>query len=341
MPTAASKRTQLRTGKRLGERTGKRLAKPTGKRTGKPLGNRPLALAGCALLSTTVALAATPAQATPARPAAATGTFVALGDSYAAGAGIPALSAGLCLRSDHNYAHRVAEKLAPAAYRDVTCAAAKTGALTARQTDAGIPVNGPQLDAVTPDTSLVTLTIGGNDIGVTDLGFVDVVAVCTALAPTNPLGAPCRDHYGDGLAKRLDATAPRLADGLRRIHAKAPGARVLVVGYPAILPADPVKCLGKVPVTVGDTAYLRSVLGQVNSMVARTAAANGATYVDAFKATEGHDSCSSDRWIEGLLPLAPAVPLHPNARGEQAMGDAVLDTLSALGDAPRRAASTR
>ncbi|MFI9721113.1 SGNH/GDSL hydrolase family protein [Streptomyces sp. NPDC052396] len=303
-------------------------------------GKSPLALAGCALLSTAVALAATPAQAAGRPPAS--GTYVALGDSYAAGAGIPALSAGLCLRSDHNYGHRVAARLAPAAYRDVTCAAAKVGALTAPQTDAGIPVNGPQLDAVTPDTSLVTLTVGGNNIGVSDLGFVDVVAMCTALAITDPLGAPCRHHYGNTLGGRLDATAPQLADALRRIHDKAPAARVLVVGYPAVLPDDPLKCLGKVPVTVGDTAYLRSVLDQVNSMVSRTAAANGATYVDTFGVTKGHDSCSSDRWIEGLLPQAPAVPLHPNAKGQQVMGDAVADALEdTLRNDRRPAASTR
>ncbi len=278
--------------------------------------------AGCALA--TGLAAPVPAHAAGAGPGT---SYVALGDSYAAGSAIPTLSGGLCLRSSRSYARLVAASLAPASYMDVTCAGAKVNALTTAQTDAGIRVNGPQLDAVTPDTGLVTLTIGGNNLGTSDVGFVDVVATCTALAPTSPLGAPCRDFYGDTLAKRLDAVAPRLADGLQRVHATAPGARVLVVGYPAVLPDDVRQCVGKLPATVGDLAYLRSVLAKLNDVVATTARANGAAYVDTFGPTKGHDSCSPSPWVEGLVPAAPTLPFHPNATGERARADAVLGAL--------------
>lgn len=288
--------------------------------------------AACALLAASLVTVAAPAHAADAGGIPA-GTYVALGDSYAAGAGVPAQSAGLCMRSSRNYGHIVAETLARDAsssmssYKDVTCAAAKVGALTATQTDAGIPVNGPQLDAVTPDTGLVTLTIGGNNLGTTDLGFVDVVAVCATLSVTNPFGAPCRDHYGNTLDRRLAAAAPQLADALRRIHAKAPRAKVLVAGYPAVLPDDARKCLFKMPATTGDLTFLRSVIGKLNDMVSTTAAANGATYVDTLGPTKGHDACSSDRWIENILPTRPALSLHPNATGERVMADAVLKAL--------------
>ncbi|MGW1198043.1 SGNH/GDSL hydrolase family protein [Streptomyces sp. NPDC002536] len=290
--------------------------------------------AACALLAASLVTVAAPAHAADADGVPA-GTYVALGDSYAAGAGVPAQSAGLCMRSSRNYGHIVAETLARDAssaasvssYKDVTCAAAKVGALTSTQTDAGIPVNGPQLDAVTRDTGLVTLTIGGNNLGTTDLGFVDVVAVCATLSVTNPFGAPCRDHYGDTLDKRLDAAAPQLAAALQRIHAKAPRAKVLVPGYPAVLPDDARTCLFKMPATTGDLTYLRSVIGKLNDMVSTTATANGATYVDTLSATKGHDACSSDRWIEGILPTKPALSLHPNATGERVMADAVMKAL--------------
>ncbi|MEU9118838.1 SGNH/GDSL hydrolase family protein [Streptomyces sp. NPDC048506] len=287
-------------------------------------------LTGAALLASALTATAVPASAhaaTPTGTGTGTGKFVALGDSYAAGAGVPGQSAGLCLRSDHNYGHLVAAALAPSSYTDVTCAGAKVSALTTSQTDLGIVVNGPQLDAVTPDTSLVTLTLGGNNLGTSDVGFVDVVVTCTALALTNPFGSPCRDHYGDTLGKRLDSAAEQLTDGLRKLSAKAPRAKVVVVGYPAVLPDDPKQCLGKMPVTTGDLRFLRSVMGDLNDKVARSATAAGATYVDTLGPTKGHDACSSSRWIEGLLPTSPAAPLHPNAAGERAIADAVLRTL--------------
>ncbi|MFI9045499.1 SGNH/GDSL hydrolase family protein [Streptomyces sp. NPDC053427] len=273
-------------------------------------------------------MATTRASAHAAAPAGTgTGKYVALGDSYAAGAGVPAQSAGLCLRSDHNYGHLVAAALSPSSYMDKTCAGAKVRALTTSQTDVGIVVNGPQLDAVTPDTSLVTLTLGGNDLGTSDVGFVDVVVACSALAVTGPFGSPCRDFYGDTLSKRLDSAAGQLADGLRKLSAKAPQAKVVVVGYPSVLPDDPTKCFGKMPVTTGDLRFLRSVLGELNDKVAKTTAAAGATYVDTLGPTKGHDSCSASPWIEGLLPTSPAAPLHPNAVGERAMAQAVLKAL--------------
>ncbi|WP_260867633.1 SGNH/GDSL hydrolase family protein [Streptomyces sp. SAJ15] len=257
----------------------------------------------------------------------AAGRYVALGDSYAAGAGIPAQSAGLCLRSDRDYGRVVAAALAPAGYTDRSCAGAKVGALTLPQTDAGAVVNGPQLDAVAPDVSLVTVTIGGNDLGTSDLGFVDVVATCASLAVTDPLGAPCRAHYGNSLSGRLESAASRLAGALRLVHAKAPRARVLVVGYPSVVPDDPAKCLGRLPITTGDVAFLRSVLGELNDRVADAAETGHATYVDTLNPTRGHDGCSAEPWVEGLLPTAPALPLHPNATGERVMATAVLNAL--------------
>ncbi|MEU1309075.1 SGNH/GDSL hydrolase family protein [Streptomyces cinnamoneus] len=285
----------------------------------------PYAVVGCTFLATSLTTLATPAHA--ANPAAPGPSYVALGDSYAAGAGIPALSGGLCLRSDRSYGRLVAASINPASYKDVTCAAAKVSALTARQTDAGIPVNGPQLDAVGPDTGLVTLTLGGNNLSTSDLGFVDVVATCSALALTNPFGAPCRNFYKDTLRKRLDSVAPRIADGLRRIHGKAPRAKVLVVGYPSVVPDDPKTCLGKMPITTGDIAYLRTVLADLNTMLAKAAAADDATYVDTLTPTTGHDPCSSAPWVEGLIPGSPTLPLHPNAAGERVRADAVLKAL--------------
>ncbi|WP_066940420.1 SGNH/GDSL hydrolase family protein, partial [Streptomyces sp. NBRC 110611] len=291
-------------------------------------GKRTSVLAGTALLASALTVTTVPASAHASAPApAGSGKYVALGDSYAAGAGIPWLSAGLCLRSDRNYGHLVAKALGSSSYADMTCAGAKVSALSKPQTDLGIVVNGPQLDAVTSDTSLVTLTMGGNDLGTSDFGFVDVVVACSALSLTNPFGSPCKDFYGDTLSKRLDTAATKLTEGLRKVSAKAPKAKVVVVGYPAVLPDDPKKCFGKMPATTGDLRFLRSVVGELNDKVAKATTAAGGTFVDTLGPTKGHDGCSSSPWIEGILPGSPAVPLHPNATGERVMADAVLKAL--------------
>ncbi|MFJ8626071.1 SGNH/GDSL hydrolase family protein [Kitasatospora sp. NPDC093550] len=296
------------------------------------------ALAAVAL-GAALALTSTSAQAAVPAPR----HYVALGDSYAAGAGVPGQSAGLCLRSDHNYGHLVAAALKAAAYTDVTCSAAKVKHLTQSQYDAFIKVNDPQLDGLTGDADLVTLGIGGNDLAASDLGLGELVATCIAGAVVNPLGTPCKDvyHHGywdwrtwswqygnDDLAERIDTTiAPQIADTLRRIHAKAPRAKVLLVGYPSVLPADGSQCVLRQPVTPGDVEYMYGVLTKLNGALKATAAANGATYVDTATPTVGHDVCSDDRWIEGALPGSPAVPFHPNATGEKVMADAVLAAL--------------
>lgn len=300
--------------------------------------SRKSALLGAAALGAALALTSTSAQAATPAP----GHYVALGDSYAAGAGVPGQSAGLCLRSDRNYGHLVATALQAKAYTDVTCSAAKVSAMTQPQYP-GLPWGGAaQLDAVTADTDLVTLGIGGNDLGVTPLGIAEVIATCIGGAVVNPLGTPCKDVYNHGhwdwsswswqygsddLTDRINGAAPQLADVLRQIHAKAPKARVLVVGYPSVLPADGSDCFLAQPVTSGDVEYLHGVLGKLNGMLKATAAAGGATYVDTATPTRGHDVCSADRWIEGALPGTPAVPFHPNATGEKVMADAVLAAL--------------
>jgi hypothetical protein len=105
----------------------------------------------------------------------------------------------------------------------------------------------------------------------------------------------------------------------------------VVVGYIAILPDSGSGCWPTVPVAFGDVPYLRGIQRSLNTMLSNTAAANGATYVDAYTPSIGHDACRSrtTRWTEGLVPANPAAPFHPNARGEQGTATAVLARLNA------------
>ncbi|KOV65477.1 SGNH/GDSL hydrolase family protein [Streptomyces sp. MMG1121] len=286
-----------------------------GRRRATALG---VALGGCAL----VAASTTPAAAHPAGHGR-DGGYVALGDSYTSGPGIPAQVDANCARSDHNYPSLVAARQEPRAFTDVSCAGATTAEMWQAQ-----GTNKPQLDAVGRDTDLVTVQIGGNDVG-----FGPIIGTCARLAAQDPTGNPCERSYQtaghDQLALAVARTAPKVDRVLRAVRARAPHARVVVVGYPDLLPDDGTGCFPQVPFAQGDFPYLRDTEKRLNLMLRLVAAVNRAEYVDTYGPTVGHDMCKSpaDRWIEPLQPASPAAPAHPNARGEQAMARAVLDRL--------------
>jgi GDSL-like Lipase/Acylhydrolase family len=72
--------------------------------------------------------------------------------------------------------------------------------------------------------------------------------------------------------------------------------------------------------------YLRGIELKLNRMLAAVAAANGATYVDTYTASIGHDACQAPdkKWVEGLVPTSVAAPFHPNALGEKGMAKQVI-----------------
>ena len=278
---------------------------------------RALALGGA------LAFAAASALTSASAANAAAGRYVSLGDSYAAGPLIPFQSGGLCLRSSSDYASLTASALGYS-LTDASCSGATTVEMTQAQTDLGITINAPQLNSLTSGTSLVTLAIGGNDIG-----FVNIIETCAAESLTNPSGDPCTAHYTSGGTDRLladvAATGPKVAAVLGEIRRLSPHAAVYVVGYPDILPEYNDGCWPIVPIAYGDVAYLRQTEKELNAMLAAEAAANGATYVDTYTPTIGHDVCQAvgTKWIEGLVPTSPAAPFHPNALGEAAMAKAL------------------
>jgi lysophospholipase L1-like esterase len=185
--------------------------------------------------------------------------------------------------------------------------------------------NPPQLDALDAATTLVTLGIGGNDIG-----FGEIVSSCfTAL----PVGTPCQSIYTSGgrdeISRRIAETAPRVGGVLTAIQERSPEARVLVVGYPAILPDSGLGCWPVLPVAPGDVPYLREKTKELNAMLAREAAAHADTFVDVYGPSIGHDACAlpGHRWVEPAVPASPAAPVHPNAAGMGGMARAVLAAL--------------
>ncbi|HWR48140.1 MAG TPA: SGNH/GDSL hydrolase family protein [Pseudonocardiaceae bacterium] len=257
--------------------------------------------------------------------------YVALGDSYASGPGIPVQRADPvgCERSTRNYPARLAAALRIHDYTDVSCGGARTGNMMAPQ-PVRLGPHPPQFDALRPDTDLVTLTIGGNDI---DIG--DLWVTCARLGATAPLGDPCKRHAiagGTGrYAQRIAAAAPKVARVLEGIRARSPRARVLLVGYLRLLPPA-LGCYPVFPIARGDVPYVDDVEQQLTAMLAEQASNHGAVFVDSYAGSLGHDACQlpAVKWVEGTAPTNPAAPVHPNAIGMQAVADLTLDTLRNL-----------
>ena len=291
------------------------------------------AIAAAALLLTgcTRGSAAPDPAASSSAPASSTapepvGRYVALGDSYAAGPLIPTTDlAGGCARSDHNYPHLLADALDVHDLVDVTCSGATTRDLTHVQRpfgDARIP---PQMRAVTADTSLVTLTIGGNDL---DL-FSTLVRTCTQLRSSDPQGAPCARRLaarGPDLDGAVATISSNVADALRTIRRKAPDAKILLVGYLRLVP-DRGSCVG-LPLAGGDYAEGRRISQGLDRALRKAARRTGTTFVDMYSASTGHDICSDTPWVNGNVTVREkALAYHPFASGMRADAREILRAL--------------
>jgi lysophospholipase L1-like esterase len=250
-----------------------------------------------------------------AGPASAAGEeYVSLGDSYTAGPLIP-LQVPLfgCLKSNNNFPNLTARNLG-LALKDASCSGAETEDMENPQGVDPDGPNPPQFDRLTAGTQIVTLQIGGNDIG-----FSGIAEDC-ASATANE-GTPCQDRYvhdgRDEISERIQATAPLVANVIQGIHARSPGARVLVVNYAAILPDQGPGCWPQMPITDGDVPYVRAKQKELNAMLAEQAAANGAELIDWYTASIGHDACQPPviRWVEPVVPVNAAAPVHPNLGG--------------------------
>jgi lysophospholipase L1-like esterase len=254
--------------------------------------------------------------------AAKADNYVSLGDSYVAGPFIPNPTLPLgCLKSDHNYPHLAAGGIG-LSLRDPSCSGATTDDMTQPQSVDPDGPNPPQFNSLDASTTVVSLTIGGNDIG-----FSSIAESCITY---NPFSHPCKDKYDSGgvdqIHNRIVATAPKVAAVLQGIHARSPAARVFVVNYPAIFPETGSGCWPQMPIAYQDVPYLRAKEQELNQMLATQAAANGATLVSWYAASIGHDACksSSVRWVEPLVPGNSAAPIHPNLAGMQGAANVLV-----------------
>ncbi|WP_243766312.1 SGNH/GDSL hydrolase family protein [Streptomyces sp. GC420] len=204
-------------------------------------------------------------------------------------------------------------------FKDVTCSGATTRSIWNHQGS-----KPPQADALTPETKLVTVTLGGNDIG-----FSSVLTTCVLVASSDPAGSPCEKYFTasgkDVLGERINTLEGRMRGVITDIRRRSPEAKVVVVGYPALFPDNGVGC-GEVPFAKGDFAFLRNTTKKLNRALERRAVAGGAgvSYADTYSVTVGHDMCQprDRRYVESLTPAQNTLAAHPNSMGQWLMASA-------------------
>ncbi|HVK22863.1 MAG TPA: SGNH/GDSL hydrolase family protein [Actinokineospora sp.] len=291
------------------------------------------------LLPFALALAATATMGLEAQAATAAPTFrhyVALGDSFTAGPLIPWQQSSWCFRSNNNYPSWLATKLGlyytSGAFTDVSCSSADTMNMTASQVtpspDVPMSTQPPQFDALRLDTDLVTIGIGGNDYSV----FGTLTGTCPTLRDSNPTGSPCRDHFTingvDTVSAAIVNTQKNLEDVIKGVRAHSPAAKIVMVGYPRLVPPTGT-CPDVVPFATGDYAWVDSVERKLNAAVSTAARRQGATYVDTYGPSLGHDACAgSAAWVAGQTTnVFAAAAYHPYQAGMKAEADLIYRAL--------------
>jgi lysophospholipase L1-like esterase len=252
---------------------------------------KPFAATGWAvslLLAVTAGVGSVPSAA---QAAAEIVDYVALGDSYSSGVGTVDAS-GSCGRSPSSYPSLWAADHPSAVLHFDACGGAKTD-----------DVRTLQLANLTGDTDLVSITVGGNDVG-----FSPTLSVCTAGtdAVCEQQVASARTAIAQVLPGALDAT-------YQAIRQAAPNAAVVVLGYPRLF--DPAASCPEGSLSVGKREVLNAAADDLTKVIADRAQAAGFTFVDVRPPFAGHEICTPEAWINDVSQDRPADSYHPNADG--------------------------
>jgi lysophospholipase L1-like esterase len=250
-------------------------------------------------------------MAQPSGPPLTGAKYVAMGSSFAAGPGVSTQADDpptRCTRSMDNYAHQLARRRG-LNLTDVSCSGATTAHLLGSWNELK-----PQLDAVDANTRLVTVTIGGNDVGFTAGLGANACAARGGATPCPPVPpAPIAKSWTD-----LETHLTQIAD---EVHRRAPAARLVFVDYTTVLPAE-----GTCPallLTDAQAAASREINRRVVEITAKVARATGSDYVAASAITAPHNACSAAPWVNGASPPPGGAAFHPRIEAHSAIAEAL------------------
>jgi len=262
--------------------------------------------------------AARAAQATP-QAAAAPVRYAALGDSYSSGEGNPPFDpdSGDCHRSRAAWPRMIARQdpdIVMAAH--IACSGATSTSLRRRHN--GEPPQLRQLRRLAEPVDLVTITIGGNDIG-----FGPVLADCFV-----------SDCVLDGELRRArarieDELPAALARDYRGLQRAAPDAKIVVVGYPQLFPSR-ARRTGCLWLSEPERRTLNRLATLLDRTIADSAEQAGLEYVSVLRSLRNHELCTRNSWIYPIGPFGGQLRGHPTRPGQRAIAAVVRPRLDAL-----------
>ena len=257
--------------------------------------------------------------------------YVALGSSFAAGPGVhgeAANSPTLCMQSNSNYG-RILAALEVVSFHDASCSGATTRDVLSRDSLLRLP----QIAALRRQTKLVTVTVGGNDVGY--IGNL-VAEACRNDPKAVPFAARVLGFCRAMPAAQVEAGFRDLPQQLHRIlqgiHQAAPDARVIIVDYTTVLPGA--GTCPRLHLTPEEADAGREVARRLVELTAEAAARDRVELLEASVLSRGHDVCSDDPWINGFVfpakvsSFGPAA-FHPNAKAMEAIAAALAQRLRA------------
>ncbi|MFG2619855.1 SGNH/GDSL hydrolase family protein [Streptomyces sp. NPDC048507] len=255
-----------------------------------------ITLSRAAALASSLLLAAGAALLGAGQAAAAQADFgyVALGDSYSSGVGAGNYdgASGDCKRTTRAYPALWAAAHSPQTFSFAACSGARTG-----------DVLSGQLAPLNSGTDLVSITIGGNDAG-----FADVMTTCVLQSEST-----CVGRVNQAKAY-VDSTLPGQLDQVyNAIHSRAPGAHVVVLGYPRFYKLNGNCVTG---LTEGERGAINGASDYLNAAIAKRAADHGFTFAPVASTFTGHEICSGDAWLHSLNWLNIGESYHPTAAGQ-------------------------
>jgi lysophospholipase L1-like esterase len=246
------------------------------------------------LLAAAAAVVLALAVTTPAA-AQSNVNYVALGDSYSSGVGAGNYigSSGSCDRSTNAYPQLWDNANAPGSYVSVACSGATTSSVVSSQ-----------LSALSSATTLVSITVGGNDVG-----FTSVMETCVLESTSSCVSAI--DTSENEMSTQLPG---ELNNVLADIAADAPNARVVVLDYPQLY--DLSKSSSCIGLSTTDRTDLNQAANDLDSQIQAAAGRYGDTFADVRAQFSGHQICDSDSWLHSVDWFDLGESYHPTAAGQ-------------------------
>ncbi|HEU0207257.1 MAG TPA: SGNH/GDSL hydrolase family protein [Pseudolysinimonas sp.] len=254
--------------------------------------------------------------------------YVAMGSSFAAGPGLGAPVPGAPRgsgRSLLNYAHLVAADL-DLDLTDVSLSGATIAGLLHGETSLSGRAMPPQVDALTPDTRLVTITGGGNDVG-----YIGRVMLGSLPAPLSWLPPVRRGRREFNSPEQTDSRFAQLERDLRalvtEIRRRSPRAQILLVDYLSLLPPDPAAAVGRFPAELADWA--RGTAARLAALTESVGTELGCPVVRVAAASAAHHAWSAEPWTRRLqFSRRKGAPYHPTRSGMRAVAELVIAAIT-------------